>query len=381
MKAAELKKKLIEKSRELEIDKIGFASADPFVTLKSRLEKQQSLGFETGFEKGSLEERTEPGRLLPEANTIVSIAMAYPSKLKNPPRSVKGDRRGVFCRASWGEDYHHILKRKLKALEAYLHELMPGERTAVMVDTGELSDRAVAERAGIGWSAKNCAIITPEFGSYVYLGELLMTAYVEPDTPLEDQCGTCTKCIDACPTGALIQGGQLDSSKCIAYLTLTKSVLPKEYRKKLGNRLYGCDTCQVVCPENKGKNHTHHKEMMPDPEKAKPQLIPLLSLSNKEFKKTFGEVSGSWRGKKPIQRNALIALANFKDASAVPEIERVLKNDARPVMRATAAWALFEIKGAEAIMQLEAHLNDESAEEVIAEITDVLKHFSGSTRL
>ncbi|AOM83462.1 tRNA epoxyqueuosine(34) reductase QueG [Salisediminibacterium beveridgei] len=381
MKASELKNKLIEKSRELEIDKIGFASADPFVTLKSRLEDQQSLGFETGFEKGSVKERTEPERLLPEAKTIVSIAMAYPSKLKNPPRSVKGDRRGVFCRASWGEDYHHILKRKLKALEAYLHELMPDERTAVMVDTGELSDRAVAERAGIGWSAKNCAIITPEFGSYVYLGEMLMTAYVEPDTPLEDQCGSCTKCIDACPTDALIQGGQLDSSKCIAYLTLTKSMIPKEYRQKLGNRLYGCDTCQVVCPENKGKNHTHHEEMTPDPEKAKPQLIPLLSLSNKEFKRTFGEVSGSWRGKKPIQRNALIALANFKDVSAVPAIEEVLKNDQRPVMRATAAWALSEIKGDEAMPRLEAHLDDETADEVIAEIADVMKHLSRTTRL
>lgn len=371
--ATELKKKLIEKSRELEIDKIGFASADPFVTLKSRLVEQQRLSYETGFEKGSVEERTEPARSLPEAKTIISIAMAYPSKLKNPPRSVKGDRRGIFCRASWGEDYHHVLKRKLKALEAYLHELVPDEKTAIMVDTGELSDRAVAERAGIGWSAKNCAVITPEFGSYVYLGEMLMTAYVEPDTPLEDQCGTCTKCIDACPTGALVQGGQLDSSKCIAYLTLTKSVLPKEFRKKLGNRLYGCDTCQVVCPENKGKDHTRHDEMTPDPEKVKPRLIPILSMSNKEFKRTFGEMSGSWRGKKPIQRNALIALANFKDKSAVPAIEKVLKEDPRSVIRATAAWALWEIEGDQVLSHLKAHLNDETENDVIEEITAILK--------
>ena len=121
-----------------------------------------------------------------------------------------------------------------------------------MVDTGELSDRAVAVRAGIGWSGKNCSVITPEFGSYVYLGEMITNIPFEPDTPMEDQCGTCTKCLDACPTGALIQGGQINAKRCISFLTQTKEVIPEEFRDKIGNRLYGCDSCQTACPKNKG---------------------------------------------------------------------------------------------------------------------------------
>ena len=166
-----------------------------------------------------------------------------------------------------------------------------------MVDTGALVDRAVAERAGIGWSGKNCSIITPEFGSYVYLGELITNIPFAPDKPMEDECGDCRLCLDVCPTGALIQGGQLDAQRCIAFLTQTKGTLPDEFRSHIGNRLYGCDTCQTVCPKNKGKINWIHEEFIPDPELAKPLLTPLLTISNREFKAKFGHVSGSWRGK------------------------------------------------------------------------------------
>lgn len=345
MANAHLKKEIIAYSKHIGVDKIGFASADPFTTLKSRLKVQEENNYQSGFEKGTIEERTEPERLLPEAKSIISIALAYPSKMKGAPRSVKGDRRGIFCRASWGEDYHHILRRKLEALQAFILEKDPNAKCVSMVDTGELSDRAVAERAGIGWSGKNCSIITPEFGSYVYLGELITTIDLPEDTPIFDQCGTCNKCVDACPTGALVQGGQLDSNKCIAFLTQTKDFLPEQYRNKLGNRLYGCDTCQVVCPENKGKNAQHHAEMQPDPDIAKPKLIPLLTISNRQFKEKFGHVSGSWRGKKPIQRNAIIALAHYKEESALPHLYHLLKTDPRPVIRGTAAWAIGKIGG------------------------------------
>ncbi|PYZ93986.1 tRNA epoxyqueuosine(34) reductase QueG [Salipaludibacillus keqinensis] len=351
MANTQLKKDLIAYSKLIGIDKIGFATADPFVTLKSRLKDQQKLAYQSGFEKGTLTERTEPDHLLPEAKTIISIALAYPSKMKNPPKSVKGDRRGIFCRASWGEDYHHILKRKLKLLEEYLQQAEPTARSKSMVDTGELADRAVAERAGIGWSGKNCAIITPEFGSYVYLGEMITTIDLPEDQPMFDQCGTCNKCVDACPTGALIQGGQLDSNKCIAFLTQTKEILPDKYRKKLGNRLYGCDTCQVVCPENKGKDTHHHPEMEPDPEVVKPRLLPILTMSNRDFKETFGQISGSWRGKKPIQRNAIIALAHYKEIESLPTLFNLLHEDPRPVIRGTAAWAVAEISQEEEVLK------------------------------
>ncbi|YCA44200.1 tRNA epoxyqueuosine(34) reductase QueG [Bacillus sp. JZ8] len=369
----QLKEEIIAYSKEIGIDKIGFASASTFQTLKNRLERHRELGYESGFEEPDLEKRTNPELLLEEAKSIIAIAVAYPSKMKDAPRGTKEDRRGIFCRASWGHDYHNVLRDRLNKLEAFITEKVPSTRLKSMVDTGELSDRAVAERAGIGWSGKNCAIITPEFGSYVYLGEMITTLPFEPDQPVEDGCGTCNKCIDVCPTGALVQGGQLNSNRCIAFLTQTKGFLPDEFRTKIGNRLYGCDTCQTVCPENKGKDFHLHAELEPDPEIAKPKLKPLLQMSNREFKEKYGHVSGSWRGKKPIQRNAIIALAHFKDETAVPELIKLLKADVRPVIRGTAAWALGKIGTNEAVSELEMALLKEKEEEVIEEIKKGLR--------
>lgn len=368
MDVKKLKQDIITYSQEIGIDKIGFASADPFETLKQRLIRQQQLGYQSGFEEPDIEKRTNPSLLLPEAKSIIAIALAYPSKMKNAPRSTKDERRGLFCRASWGKDYHHILRERLHQLEEFLLNKVPEAKVKSMVDTGELADRAVAERAGIGWSGKNCAIITPEFGSYVYLGEMITNIPFPPDTPIEDQCGTCNKCVEACPTGALVQGGQLDSNKCIAFLTQTKGFLRDEYRTKIGNRLYGCDTCQLVCPENKGKDFHIHLEMEPDPEIAKPKLRPLLAISNREFKEKFGHVAGSWRGKKPIQRNAIIALAHYKDRTALPDLIMIMHKDPRPVIRGTAAWAIGKIGDRSALVELEKAKETEKNEEVLGEI-------------
>ncbi|MBM7647680.1 epoxyqueuosine reductase [Bacillus ectoiniformans] len=369
-----LKEEIIEYSRSIGIDKIGFASADPFTELKNRLIRQQELHYESGFEEKDIEKRVDPALTFESPQSIIAIALAYPSKMTESPKGKKGERRGVFCRASWGEDYHFVLKDRLNKLEAFIASKVPEARFRSMVDTGELSDRAVAERAGIGWSAKNCSIITPEFGSYVYLGEMITNLPFEPDQPLESQCGTCTKCIDACPTGALVQGGQLNSKRCIAFLTQTKDFLPEEFRDKLGNRLYGCDTCQTVCPDNKGKDAHFHEEMEPNPEAVKPLLEPLLQISNKEFKQQFGLMSGSWRGKKPIQRNAMIALAFFKEESALPALEAVLMKDVRPVMRGTAAWSIARIGTDQAFSMLEQAKVNESEPEVLQEIENGLTY-------
>ncbi|MDC0706468.1 MULTISPECIES: tRNA epoxyqueuosine(34) reductase QueG [Priestia] len=369
MNAYQLKEEIISYSKEIGIDKIGFASASMFDELKNRLLAQQELGYASGFEEPDIEKRVDPTLVVPKARSIISIALAYPSKLKDAPKSTKEDRRGIFCRASWGQDYHTVLRDRLQKLETFIKEKVPAAILQSMVDTGELSDRAVAERAGIGWSGKNCAIITPEFGSYVYLGEMITDIPFPPDKPIEDGCGTCNKCVDACPTGALVTGGQLNSQRCIAFLTQTKGFLVEEFRSKLGNRLYGCDTCQTVCPENKGKDFHFHPEMEPDPELAKPKLKPLLTMSNREFKEKFGHVSGSWRGKKPIQRNAIIALAHFKDQTAVPDLIELIKNDVRPVIRGTAAWALGKIGDKEALDILMNLREKEKDQEVIEEMS------------
>src|SRR5690606_13961907 len=196
--------------------------------------------------------------------------------LSDPPKSEPGAYRGIFARTSWGEDYHHVLRRRLQALEAFILERVPDARLESMVDTGVLVDRAVAERAGIGWSGKNCSIISPELGSWIYLGEMVTNIPFEPDTPVTEDCGDCTLCIDACPTGAIVGPGELNAKQCISFLTQTKEHIDDDLKRKMGNRLYGCDTCQVVCPKNKGKHWTHQAELQPDPEVVKSLLLPIL---------------------------------------------------------------------------------------------------------
>ncbi len=376
MNIHDLQREFVAYAMSIGVDKIGFTTAAPFTELKNRLRRQQELGYQSGFEESDVEKRTEPLQLLEGAESIVAIAVAYPSRMQNAPVGKKGARRGIFCRASWGVDYHTALRERLKLLSAWLEERVEGARIESMVDTGALVDRAVAERAGIGWSGKNCSIITPEFGSYVYLGELITNIPFAPDKPMEDECGDCRLCLDVCPTGALIEGGQLDSQRCIAFLTQTKGMLPDEFRTHIGNRLYGCDTCQTVCPKNKGKINWIHEEFKPDPELAKPLLVPLLTISNRDFKEKFGHVSGSWRGKKPIQRNAILALAHFKEEAAVPDLVALLEKDERPVIRGTAAWALGKIGGEQAQSALLEAKAKERDEEVLVEIDKGLQFFS-----
>lgn len=363
-----LKKDIIAYSKEIGIDKIGFATTDVFTELKQRLIEQEKLNYASGFEKGSVEERTEPERLMDGAKSIISIALAYPSKINNPPRSKRGERRGIFCRASWGEDYHHVLRDRLEKLAQYIQAKKPHFSYKTMVDTGELSDRAVAERAGIGFSGKNTLLITEEFGSFVYLGEMITNIPFIPDAPVEDSCGDCRICLDACPTGALVQEGQLNAQKCLAFLTQTKDFLPDEFRSKIGTRVYGCDTCQAVCPRNKGIDFHFHEEFEPEPEVAKPLLRPMLKMSNREFREKFGHVSGFWRGKNPLQRNAMIGLAHFKDETAVDDLIAVMTEDVRPVIRGTAAWALGKIGTEKALDAIRKGLQKETDERVIVEM-------------
>lgn len=371
-----LKEDVIEYSKKIGIDKIGFASVDVFTEFKQRLIEQEKLNYASGFEKGTIEERTEPKRLMNGAKSIISIALAYPSRIPNAPKSTKENRRGIFCRASWGEDYHHVLRERLEKLAAYIQSREPQFIYKIMVDTGELSDRAVAERAGIGFSGKNTMIITKEYGSFVYLGEMITNIPFTPDRPVEDSCGDCRICLDACPTGALVQGGQLNAQRCLAYLTQTKDYVPEEFIEKIGTRVYGCDTCQAVCPWNKGIDFHLHEEFEPEPDVAKPLLKPMLTMSNREFREKFGHVSGFWRGKKPLQRNAIIGLAHYKDETAVDLLIEVLEEDVRPVIRGTAAWALGKIGTEKAKNTLEKMLEKESDERVVFEIERAIKRIT-----
>lgn len=337
-----LKQKIIDASKEIGIDKIGFTTAEPFDHLKDSLIEQKDNQHTTGFEHGNIDERLYPELIFDKPQSIISIALAYPTRMTHRLKSVRGEKRGKFARASWGIDYHDILKDRLNKLIDFIKEEMTDFDSDFkpMVDTGELIDVVVAQRAGLGFIGKNGLLITEEFGSYVYLGEIITNIPFEPDTPIENQCGECTKCIDQCPTSALLGDGRMNAQRCLSYQTQTKGFMPEEYRPKIRSIIYGCDICQEVCPFNKGKNFHFHEEMEPDPEVVTPLLKPILTISNREFKETFGYLAGSWRGKKPIQRNAIIALANVKDKTSIPNLLECIDKDPRPVIRGTAAWSL-----------------------------------------
>ncbi|MGX4685445.1 tRNA epoxyqueuosine(34) reductase QueG [Vagococcus sp. JNUCC 83] len=340
-----LKQKIIEASQEIGIDKIGFTTADPFDHLKDSLVEQKENNHTTGFEHGNIDERLYPELIFNQPKSIISIALAYPTRMNERLRSVRGEKRGKFARASWGIDYHDILKDRLNKLIDFIKKTTPDfdANFKPMVDTGELIDVAVAQRAGLGFIGKNGLLITEEFGSYVYLGEIITNIPLEPDTPIENKCGECTKCIDQCPTSALLGDGRMNAQKCLSYQTQTKGFMPEEYRPKIRSIIYGCDICQEVCPFNKGKNFHFHEEMEPDPDVVTPLLNPLLTISNREFKERFGYLAGSWRGKKPIQRNAIIALGNVRDKTSIPHLLECIEKDPRPVIRGTAAWSLSMI--------------------------------------
>lgn len=372
----EVKQKLLNYAKKISIDKIGFASAKPFSDLHDIMVRHRELGYESGFEEKNIKKRVDPSLSLKDAKSIIAVALAYPAKIDNPPKSIKAQFTGIVSRSAWGLDYHLIVEKKLSQLGYYLKELLPWAEYVYMTDTGVLSDHAAAERAGLGWIGKNSLLITPEFGSYVYLGEMITNVEFPEDEPIENQCGECTKCIESCPTNAIIQPGQVNSKNCLSYQTQRKDMLEENWMRKLGNRLYGCDTCQMVCPKNKGVNFTHQEDTKPNPDLVKPLLKPLLNISNEEFKQNWGSTAAAWRGKKPIQRNAIIGLAHFKDKTAIPDLKKLLFNDVRPMIRQTAAWAIGEIGGNDAGNILQVAKLKEKDIKVLQEIRESINKIS-----
>ena len=335
-----IKEEIIKLSKEIGISKIGFTTADDFDYLEKSLRLAVEEGRNSGFEHKNIEERIKPKLSLASAKTIISIAVAYPHKLKQQPQKT-AYKRGKFTPNSWGLDYHYVLQDKLDRLAKGIEELTADFEYKGMVDTGALVDTAVARRAGIGFIGKNGLVISKEFGSYMFLGELITNLDIEPDQPVDYDCGDCNRCVTACPTSCLIGDGTMNAKRCLSFQTQDKGVMDLEFRKKIKTVIYGCDICQICCPYNKGLDNPLATEI--DPELAHPELLPFLELSNGQFKEKFGHIAGSWRGKNILQRNAIIALANANDRSAIPKLLEIIDKGQNPVHIATAIWALSQL--------------------------------------
>ena len=340
IKGMNLKKKIIQLSQEIGISKIGFTTADDFAYLEKSLRAGVDEGRTTGFEHKNIEERVDPKLSLASARTIISIAVAYPRRLPQQPQKT-AFRRGKITPNSWGLDYHYILQDKLERLARGIEKLTADFEYKGMVDTGALVDTAVARRAGIGFIGKNGLVISKEFGSYMFLGELITNLELEPDSPVDYDCGDCNRCVEACPTSCLLGDSTMDARRCLSFQTQDKGMMDLEFRKKIKTVIYGCDICQICCPYNKGIDSPPVVDI--DPDLAQPELIPFLNLSNGQFKEKFGMIAGSWRGKNILQRNAIIALANAHDRSAIPKLLEIIDKGQNPIHAATAIWALSEL--------------------------------------
>lgn len=352
----------MEEIREqLGIDMLGVTTAEPFDDVAETLTMYHEKGYESGFEHPVIEERLDPGALVPGAKSIVAIAMAYYTEEHQTLKRPAGIR-GALSKYAWGLDYHHVLREKLEALASEIERRIGRPITwHSSVDTGPLVDRSVAHRAGIGWFGKHCSIITEKFGSWVFLGQIVTDVSIEPSPTSgpTSLCGDCDLCIRACPTGALVDPFTTDSSKCLSYITQMKGFVPEELRTKFGTRIWGCDTCQAVCPSNKGVEKGSHAGFLPDQDLSYPDLVELINMSNREFKRIFGKTAAAWRGLTVMKRNAIIALGNIRDKRAVPVLIDLLQHE-RPEIRGTAAWSLGRIGGPEAEQAVKAAFSKET---------------------
>ena len=354
---------VVQLGMELGFCAVGATGAEPFADLLPRLRKYYEEGRASGFEHPVAEERIDPQTVLPGARSLIAVALPYVDRALLGERRPAG-RRGVVSLYARGEDYHRTLRRALENLAARIEQAVGRSiswRTSI--DTTPLVDRAVAERAGIGFIGKNCCVITPGHGSWVFLGTLLTDVAIggelgasvsgEPadgrrgPATAADECGDCDLCLQACPTGALREPFVLDSSRCLSFVTQMKGHIPEELREPLGRRVWGCDTCQRVCPKNRVSLAAIDDPQRLAPELGQPELRAILELSNRAFQRTYGHTAAAWRGAQVWRRNAVIALGNAGDRAAVPQLIELLR-DARPEIRGSAAWALSRIDPAQA---------------------------------
>jgi len=287
--------------------------------------------------------RRHPQSIFPGVRSVVMLGINYkPAEEERPSLALPACQlTGQVARYARGEDYHQVLRDKLNALLAWIQQEFPGTSGRGVVDTAPLLERDFARRAGLGWFGKNTMLLNRRLGSYFFLAALLLDLPLTPDPPhATSHCGTCTACLDACPTAAFPAPGVLDSRRCISYLTIElKGELPQEAREQLHGWVFGCDVCQEVCPWNRKAPAGQEPRLQPRPGMSALPLLELLSLSPEEFRQRFRDTA-LWRSKRQgMIRNALLLLAASQDRQAIPACQNCL-NDPDPVIRATARWAL-----------------------------------------
>lgn len=297
------------RAKSLGFDKVGIVPAEALTDEARNLREWLARGFHGKMEYMARdpEQRTDPRLLLPSARSVVCVALNY----YGPERHSNDPSIGKISRYAWGDDYHEVLRDKLKSLLAWIRESEPGAEGRICVDSAPMMDKAWAVRAGFGWIGKHTNLITKEMGSWVFLGELLLSIELEYDSTIEpDHCGKCTACIDACPTGAIVGPYRLDAGRCISYATieLRDESLPETVASELDNWIFGCDICQDVCPWNRFSKETAEERFTPRPQLITPELNWLAGMTQEEFSATFRKSAVKRTKLSGLRRNALTAM-------------------------------------------------------------------------
>ncbi len=291
------------------------------------------------------ERRRHPLNMWPQTRSIVMLGMNY-APATDPLEALTQPGRGAISCYAQCKDYHDTVRSGLKRVAGSLARAS-GAEVKVFVDTAPLMEKPLAEAAGLGWQGKHTNLVSREFGSWLFLGAILTAAEMEPDAPETDHCGSCSRCLDICPTRAFPAPYQLDARRCIAYLTIEhKGHIPLEFRQAIGNRVFGCDDCLAVCPWNKFAEAARDTRLAALGQTGSPPLAELLELDDASFRRRFAGTPVKRTGRDRVIRNALIAAGNSGDASLIPTVETLL-GDGSPLVRAMAAWALQRLAGPE----------------------------------
>jgi len=343
----------------------GYIPKDDYHHKKNNLEKTEHIN------PNKISKRCNPKNILKRAKSIISVAQYY--LIEEDDNCINNEGLcGKIARFDIGNFYYEVKLKLKKIIDFINQETNFKYKSKCKSNYVSLVEKPIAQRAGVGWYGKNGIIMTEKFGSWVVLGEILTELELETDNPIQRDCGECRICIDFCPTKAIVSPYVIDRTKCLQYISERPMKVPLAYRDKWGDRLYGCTTCQEVCPRNKKLKPIKYRPLLGYIGSRIP-LLPLLTMTEEEFKEYFAYKQIAMRSIEAIRRNAVLALGNIGNPKAIVPLIKILKEDSNSMVRGHTAWALGKIGGKKAKIALEKALNLEEEREVREEIVNALR--------
>jgi epoxyqueuosine reductase len=343
---ADLKAAIREEALRLGFDAVGFAPATLPPEVGERLRAFLDAGHhgDMGWMAERAAQRASPDALWPEARSAIVLALSYTPD-SDPLETLAQPDRATISVYARNRDYHDVIKPRLKALARFAAARAPGADVKVFVDTAPVAEKPLAQLAGLGWQGKHTNLLSRELGNWVFLGVVLTTLDLAPDAPEPQHCGSCTRCLDACPTQAFPAPFVLDARRCISYLTIEhRGPIPEDLRPLMGNRIYGCDDCLAVCPWNKFAVAAREAALQPREDLRAPRLADLAMLDDAAFLERFRGSPIKRIGRNRFIRNVLIAIGNSFDVSLLPAAQ-ALCEDADPTVADAARWAVARLRG------------------------------------